>query len=106
METRQRFSDKIDWGLIFLLFLFFIVSTIAISSAQQTGQYVGYNFVLRQAFWYVVGFIIIGIALLFDPEQYKRMAWYAYGLGLFLLALLIIRSIQYCDTEKWCEKLV
>jgi rod shape determining protein RodA len=90
METRQRFSDKIDWGLIFLLFLFFIVSTIAISSAQQTGQYAGYNFVLRQAFWYVVGFILIGFALLFDPDQYKRLAWYAYGFGLFLLGVLAI----------------
>jgi rod shape determining protein RodA len=90
METRQRFSDKIDWGLIFLLFLFLIVSTIAISSAQTSGQYAGYNFVLRQAFWYVVGFILIGFALLFDPDQYKRLAWYAYGFGLFLLGLLII----------------
>ncbi|WP_456272688.1 FtsW/RodA/SpoVE family cell cycle protein [Bacillus sp. AK031] len=90
METRQRFSDKIDWGLIFLLFLFFIVSVVAISSAQTSGQYAGYNFVLRQAFWYVVGFIIIGFALLFDPDQYKRLAWYAYGLGIFLLGLLVI----------------
>jgi rod shape determining protein RodA len=90
METRQRFSDKIDWGLIFLLFLFFIVSVIAISSAQTSGQYAGYNFVLRQAFWYVVGFILIGFALLFDPDQYRRLAWYAYGFGLFLLGLLII----------------
>ncbi|WP_187444986.1 FtsW/RodA/SpoVE family cell cycle protein [Rossellomorea vietnamensis] len=90
METRQRFSDKIDWGLIFLLFLFFIVSVIAISSAQTSGQYAGYNFVLRQAFWYVVGFILIGFALLFDPDQYKRLAWYAYGFGLFLLTILII----------------
>ncbi|WP_187442893.1 FtsW/RodA/SpoVE family cell cycle protein [Rossellomorea vietnamensis] len=90
METRQRFSDKIDWGLIFLLFLFFIVSVIAISSAQTTGQYAGYNFVFLQARWYIVGFIIIGFALLFDPDQYRRLAWYAYGFGLFLLAILIV----------------
>ncbi|TYS73341.1 rod shape-determining protein RodA [Rossellomorea aquimaris] len=90
METRQRFSDKIDWGLIFLLFLFFIVSVIAISSAQTTGQYAGYNFVFLQARWYIVGFIIIGFALLFDPDQYRRLAWYAYGFGLFLLTILIV----------------
>jgi rod shape determining protein RodA len=107
METRQRFSDKIDWGLIFLLFLFFIVSTIAISSAQQTGQYAGYNFVLRQAFWYVVGFILIGFALLFDPDQYKRLAWYAYGFGIFLLGVLAIAPASIAPktngAKSWFE---
>ncbi|RIW32724.1 rod shape-determining protein RodA [Bacillus salacetis] len=107
METRQRFSDKIDWGLIFLLFLFFIVSTIAISSAQQTGQYAGYNFVLRQAFWYVVGFILIGFALLFDPDQYKRLAWYAYGFGIFLLGVLAVAPASIAPerngAKSWFE---
>ncbi|MBM7588049.1 rod shape determining protein RodA [Bacillus pakistanensis] len=90
METRQKFADKFDWGLAFLLFLFFIVSSIAISSAQTSGQYGEINFVFKQAFWYVVGFCIIGFALLFDPEQYKRLAWYAYGFGMLLLILLFL----------------
>ena len=107
METRQRFSDKFDWGLIFLLFLFFMVSVIAISSAQTSGQYAGYNFVLRQAFWYVVGFIIIGFALLFDPEQYRRLAWYAYGIGIFLLAVLVVAPASIAPringAKSWFE---
>ncbi len=89
METRQRFVDKIDWGLAFLLLLFFIVSALGISSAQTSGQYSA-NFVLQQAFWYVVGFMIIGFALFFDPEQYKRLAWYTYGFGILLLLALIV----------------
>ncbi|KPL58272.1 FtsW/RodA/SpoVE family cell cycle protein [Rossellomorea vietnamensis] len=89
METRQRFADKIDWGLLFLLMLFFIVSAMGISSAQTSGQY-GTNFVIRQAFWYVVGGIIIGAALFLDSDQYKRLAWYIYGAGIFLLVLLLI----------------
>ncbi|MGF3106003.1 FtsW/RodA/SpoVE family cell cycle protein [Rossellomorea sp. DUT-2] len=89
METRQRFADKIDWGLLFLLMLFFIVSAMGISSAQTSGQY-GTNFVIRQAFWYVVGGIIIGGALFLDSDQYKRLAWYIYGAGIFLLLVLLI----------------
>ncbi|MGF2614247.1 FtsW/RodA/SpoVE family cell cycle protein [Rossellomorea aquimaris] len=100
METRQRFSDKIDWGLIFLLFLFFIVSVIAISSAQTTGQYEDINFVFLQARWYVVGFIIIGLALLFDPDQYKRLAWYAYGIGVLLLMALIVAPESIAETRN------
>ncbi len=89
METRQRFADKIDWGLAFLLFLFFIVSALSISSAQTSGQYET-NFVIRQAFWYVVGGGIIGISLLFDPDQFKRLAWYVYGFGILLLVALLL----------------
>ncbi|KSU58073.1 rod shape-determining protein RodA [[Bacillus] enclensis] len=89
METRQRFADKFDWGLLFLLMMFFIVSALGISSAQTSGQYET-NFVIRQAFWYVVGGIIIGGALFFDSDQYKRLAWYMYGFGIFLLLVLLI----------------
>jgi rod shape determining protein RodA len=89
METRQRFADKFDWGLAFLLMMFFIVSALGISSAQTSSVYET-NFVIRQAFWYVVGGIIIGGALFFDPEQYKRLSWYLYGLGIALLLVLLI----------------
>ncbi|WP_430483317.1 FtsW/RodA/SpoVE family cell cycle protein [Rossellomorea marisflavi] len=84
MENRQRLADRIDWGLLFILMLFFIVSAISISSAQTSGQYET-NFVIRQAFWYVVGGVIITAALFFDSDQYKRLAWYAYGIGIVLL---------------------
>ncbi|MEI5909401.1 FtsW/RodA/SpoVE family cell cycle protein [Bacillus spongiae] len=88
-DNRHRFSDKFDWGLLLIILLFFAASAMSISSAQTTDQY-AVNFVLRQGFWYVVGFGIIGAALFFDPDQYKRLAWYLYGIGIFLLLLLIV----------------
>ncbi len=90
METKQRVVDKIDWGLVFIILLLFIISAAGISSAQTTEQYGETNYVLRQALNYVIGFIIIGFALFFDPEQYKRLAWYIYGIGIFLLVVLLI----------------
>lgn len=88
METKKGFADRFDWTLAFILLLFLIVSLFAISSAQTTGQY-GINFIPRQAFWYVIGAIIIGFAMFFDPDQYKKMAWVLYGIGIFLLIILI-----------------
>lgn len=90
MENKKGFADRFDWTLAFILLLFLIVSLLAISSAQTTGQYAGYNFVSKQLFWYVVGGIIIGLVMFFEPEQYKKMAWYIYGIGVFLLAVLAI----------------
>ncbi|ALS79745.1 FtsW/RodA/SpoVE family cell cycle protein [Planococcus kocurii] len=89
MQTNKSFTDRIDWSLAFILFLFFIISLVAISSAQTSGQYLT-NFVPRQALFYVVSVVMIGVLMYFDPEQYKKMAYYLYGFGIFLLILLMI----------------
>lgn len=89
MQSDKNISSRIDYGLAFIIFLLFIASGVAIYSAQTTGQY-GVNFVLRQIVYYVIGIgIIIGV-ISFDSDQLKKISWYAYGFGCFLLAFLII----------------
>jgi len=88
MENNKGFADRFDWTLAFIILLLFIVSLFAISSAQTSGQYL-INFIPKQTFWYLVGTIIIGLAMFFEPEQYKRLAWILYGGGILLLLLLI-----------------
>lgn len=93
-RKQQKFVDKIDWTLVLILFLFFIVSCISIYSAQTDNQY-GMNFVKLQAQWYVIGLMIIGCALVFDPSQYRKLSYIAYGVGLILLIGLII--LPHCQ---------
>lgn len=90
MENKKGFADRFDWTLAFIILLFLIVSLLAISSAVTTGQYVGYNFVTKQVFWYGVGAVIVGLVMFFEPEQYKKMSWIIYGFGVFLLFVLFI----------------
>ena len=90
MENKKSFADRFDWTLAFIILLFLIISLLAISSAVTTGQYSGYNFVGKQIFWYVVGTVIIGCVMFFEPEQYKKMSWYIYGFGVLLLIILFI----------------
>lgn len=89
MENKKSFADRFDWTLAFIILLFLIISLLAISSAQTTGQY-AMNFIPRQLFWYIVGIIIIGFVMFFEPEQYKKMSWFIYGIGVLLLAILFI----------------
>jgi rod shape determining protein RodA len=85
MDTKlTKKADRFDWTLTLILFLFFLVSCVAIYSAQASEQY-DENFLMRQVFWYAVGAAIISITILFDSYQYKRLTWYLYGFGLFLL---------------------
>lgn len=87
MEDEKKGVDRFDWTLAFILFLFLVVSLIAISSAQTHGQYVG-NFVFQQVVWYGVGAFIIAFAMLFEPDQYKKLSWILYGFGIFILVFL------------------
>jgi rod shape determining protein RodA len=89
MQTNKGFSDRFDWSLTFIIFLFFIVSLVAISSAQTSGQYLT-NFVPRQALFYIVSAGMIAVLMYFDTDQYKKMAYYLYGLGLLLLLMLMV----------------
>lgn len=87
MELLNKLKKRFDWKLALIIIVLGIISVIAISSAQTSGQYAT-NFAIRQIIWFVVGFVIIFMALLLDPEQYRKIAWFAFGFGVFLLALV------------------
>ena len=61
MNRNDRVTEKFDWSLTLLLFLFFLVSCIAIYSGQASNQYEGTNFLTQQIFCDVVGAIIIAV---------------------------------------------
>ncbi len=94
MKMNTRPTDRFDWTLAFIILLLGLISLIAIASAQTTGQYKllenPKNFIPSQIQWYIVGSVIIAIAMYLEPEQYKKAAWIIYGGGILLLALLII----------------
>ncbi|KOP79988.1 rod shape-determining protein RodA [Cytobacillus solani] len=88
-SNKTASPPRLDFGLILILFLLFLVSCISIYSAQTTGQYKE-NFLLKQIVWYMVGTGIIAAVITLDSDQLKKISWYAYGFGLFLLGFLIV----------------
>ncbi len=71
MENKRNFANRFDWTLAFILITFLVISLLAIASAQTSGQY-GINYVPKQLQWYVIGAVIIGIVMFFEPDQYKK----------------------------------
>ncbi|WP_369916800.1 FtsW/RodA/SpoVE family cell cycle protein [Lysinibacillus sp. 2017] len=88
MNDKNPFMEKIDWTLISILFIFFCISLLAISSAQTT-SYTGINFIPRQIVYYGILAFIILCVMYFDIEQYKKITWFLYGFGILLLVALI-----------------
>lgn len=89
MEKRYTFTERFDWTLFLILFIFFLISCFSIATAQTTGQY-NFNFVFRQIQWYAICSFIIAIVMYFDTEQLYRLTWFLYGIGILLLAALAV----------------
>jgi rod shape determining protein RodA len=87
MTSDKNNSTRLDYNLVFTLLLLFIISCLAIYSAQTTGQYKE-NFLVKQIFWYGIGAGIIASVITLDSDQLKKLTWYAYGFGLILLILV------------------
>ena len=85
----MKFEERFDWTLFFILCCFAAVSCVALLSAQESNQYSD-NFVVKQLVWYGVGGVAIGVMMIFDPEDYRKLSPYLYGLGLLLLGALIV----------------
>ncbi|MET3698538.1 rod shape determining protein RodA [Bacillus oleivorans] len=104
MNTQQKkVGERFDWNLCLILFLFLLVSITAISSAQ-TSDNDPTNYALRQAVYYGIGALIVGIAMYFDTEQYRKLSWFLYGIGIFLLAFILVapeRIVADPDIRSW-----
>ncbi|QED46333.1 FtsW/RodA/SpoVE family cell cycle protein [Cytobacillus dafuensis] len=90
MNKPLKISERFDWTLCLILFLFFLISCITIYSGQASGQYGNINFVLSQIKNYMIGVVIVAVVMYFDSEQIKRMSWLLYGIGILLLIGLFI----------------
>ncbi|MEK3887815.1 FtsW/RodA/SpoVE family cell cycle protein [Bacillus sp. FSL K6-3431] len=87
MTSQKKTIPKIDYGIILTLMLLTIFSLISIYSAQSTGQYLD-NFIKKQLMWYAISIIAMIVVIQMDSDQLKKLSWYAYGFGLFLLIVL------------------
>jgi rod shape determining protein RodA len=85
----EKNEHPFDFSLVFIVFLFSIISFLSISTAQEFGQY-NENFLVKQIAWYIVGCGIILAVMYFDMEQIERMQWFAYGFAMLLLIFLIL----------------
>jgi len=87
MEQEKTPQQKLDYNLLFILFLMAIVSAIAIHSAQPTLplKLQNIDFAQKQLMWYGVGAFVIAATMLIDYDRFFQLSWYMYGFGMLLL---------------------
>lgn len=82
-------ETKIDYGIILSVLLLAIISIATIFSTTYLGAGAGIRATIMQLIWYVVGTVAIIVIMQFDSEQLWKLAPIAYGVGLFLLVLVL-----------------
>ncbi|MER2174675.1 MAG: FtsW/RodA/SpoVE family cell cycle protein, partial [Carnobacterium sp.] len=82
-------ETKIDYGIILSVMLLAIISIATIFSTTYLTGNTGIRATLMQVIWYVVGTVAIVVIMQFDSEQLWKLAPIAYGVGLFLLVMVL-----------------
>ena len=92
---------KINFKIVIPILLMAIVSIITIYSAlTYTSKSLG-NLALKQAIWYIVGFILVFILLRLKNEYLYRHAWFLYILGNLVLLWLLLFATPINNSKCW-----
>ncbi|RHW42592.1 rod shape-determining protein RodA [Neobacillus notoginsengisoli] len=97
MDKFQK--NYFDTTLLFIIFLFMIISCISVYSSQKYLPYQD-NFALKQAVWFVAGLGFSSIIYLFDFEQIKRISPFVYIFGILVLLALFLAPEPFAKEIK------
>lgn len=92
---------KLDKLILIYVFIFFIISTISIYSALTYLSPTLGNLALKQAFWYLIGTIIILIIIKFNNKSLYKYAWYIYLVNVVLLLGLLFFAPDINGSKCW-----
>ncbi|MFT8950229.1 MAG: FtsW/RodA/SpoVE family cell cycle protein, partial [Liquorilactobacillus hordei] len=96
--TRADNKDvRIDYGIIFSVLVLAVIgiASIYVAANHDTSTSSITKMILTQAAWYAIGTVAIVIIMQFDAEQLWKLAPIAYGVGIFLLVMVLFLYSRY-----------
>lgn len=99
----QKTLDKLDYVLIFMVFLLFSIGLFSIYSAAGQYNQDPTHYLTRQAVWFVIGLIAIVFILLLEYEHYRTLAIPLYVLGVLSLLYVHFFGISEKGSQRWIE---
>ena len=94
-------KSKINFRILIPIILLSIISIATINSAMTyTSSSLG-NLVLKQSFWYLIGWILVIILVKLKNEQLYHYTWFLYIFGNFLLLGLLLFAPTINNSKCW-----
>ncbi|GAF15429.1 LOW QUALITY PROTEIN: cell division protein FtsW [Bacillus sp. JCM 19046] len=110
MDQDKHWRDRLDYTMLFLVFLLIVISLMAIYAGTTT-QYVRdgmyeelrHVYALSQARWVIIGIFVMIIVIAVDYEYLKYLTIPLYSFGMLLL--LIVEFFGYTNNgaTRWIE---
>lgn len=92
---------KINFKILIPIILLSIISITTIYSAMTyTSSSMG-NLVLKQSFWYIIGWILVIILFKIKNEQIYLYTWFLYIFGNILLLCLLLFAPEINNSKCW-----
>lgn len=99
MKTDKMF--KIDLGLVLSIICFFIISLLTINSAQKLLPSYLHTLVIKQAIWYLIGFVLAFFIMFVGNNFIYKNVWWLYGFGILTLIGLLLFAKPIHESKCW-----
>lgn len=97
----QKTLDKLDYVLISIVILLFIIGLFSIYSAAGQYNEDPTHYLTRQAVWFVVGLVAIVFILALEYEHYRSLAIPLYVLGVLSLLYVHFFGVMEKGSQRW-----
>ena len=100
----RRLLQNFDWILLLLLILIAGISVANLYSATAAIRDAGGSQILvKQIYWYLIGFSVLLLMTTFDYHLLERLAFLGYLLTLGLLVLVLLIGDVHSGSQRWLE---
>lgn len=98
----RRLIENWDWILLLLLLLLGALSVLNLYSATyQIRDLGGSQVVVKQIYWYMIGFVAFLLMTTFDYAVLEQMAYPFYFISVVLLALVLFTGNPISGSRRW-----
>jgi len=91
----RRLLQNFDWILLCLLIL---ISAASLTNLYSAG---GTQIMMKQVYWYLIGFGLLMLMTTFDYHALERLAWHIYLLTIILLVLVMVIGMISKGAQRW-----
>ena len=96
-------ESAFDWLLFLSILLIVALGILNIYSATSREAGLGSDLVMRQIFFALGGFSLIGLLMLFDYRFVERVSYILYGMNIFFLMLVPFFGVFRSGAKRWLD---
>lgn len=101
MRVPRIYRQHWDWAVVLPAFLLLAIGSMAIYSATHQPESARYGHFWRHVVALVLGLGAFSVCLLVPLRFWEDSSWIAYGVALFLLAMVLVLGVDEYGARRW-----